>query len=314
MLRTILVEDEKNNREMLKNMLASFCPEVEVLHAAATIEEGLEWINREKPDLLLLDIELQSGTSFDLLRQLEFKDCEVIFTTAHDRYAIQAIKFSSLDYLLKPIDPEELMQAVKKAEDKRKLNRSQGQLEVLLSNVSKTISEDAKICLSTADSFEFLHVKEILYCEVNGSYTNFVIRSPIGNERMIMVSKHLKEYENLLVDQPFFRVHNKFLINLREVQKFVKGDGGYILMSDEKQIPLSPKRRMHFSSAWLICHSNITPKKSPARQYRTGPEIPVCRRKVNHRGLLCTSFSKVIMPSDVSRRIKYIPAGRALPV
>jgi two-component system LytT family response regulator len=246
MLNAIIVEDEKNSRELLKNLLGTYCPDVKLLHAAGSIDEALIWIKREKPDLLFLDIELQSGTSFDLLNQLEDKNFEVIFTTAFEQYAIKAIKFSSLDYLLKPIDPEELMAAVKKAVNKKSNQHNQNQLDVLLSNISKSNSEEAKICLSTADSLEFLQVKDILYCEANGSYTNFFVSHPGEKDRIIMVSKHLKEYENLLSAHPFLRVHNKFLVNLKAVQKYIKSDGGYILMTDEKQIPVSPNKKEEF--------------------------------------------------------------------
>lgn len=243
MLTAIIVEDEKHSREMLKSLVADYCPEVELLHAAASIDEALPLISKEKPELLFLDIELQSGTSFDLLQQLEERNFEVIFTTAFEQYAIRAIKFSSLDYLLKPIDPEELMASVQKALNKKNATGGHNRLEVLLSNLTRPAADDAKICLATSDSMEFLQVKDILYCEANGSYTNFYIRAMGGQNREITVSKHLKEYENLLVDHPFMRVHNKYLINLKAVQKFVKSEGGYILMTDEKQIPISPNKR-----------------------------------------------------------------------
>lgn len=242
MLRTIIVEDEKHNRETLKNLLAEFCPEIELVGMAANVEEGVQLIRVEQPDLLFLDIELQTATGFDLLLQVEHLSFDVIFTTAFDQYALQAIKFSSLDYLLKPIDIDELQHAVQKAVRKKEADLGKAQLELLLSNMNRQQTVQKRICLSTSDGLEFLHVQDILYCEANGSYTNFVLRQG----RKLVVSKHLKGYENLLEGAPFMRVHNKYLINLEEVQRFVKSEGGYILMKNGDQVSISPKKRDEF--------------------------------------------------------------------
>ena len=242
MLRTIIVEDEKHNRETLKNLLAEFCPEIELVGMAANVEEGVQLIRAEQPDLLFLDIELQTATGFDLLQQVEHLTFDVIFTTAFDQYAIQAIKFSSLDYLLKPIDIDELQQAVQKAVRKNEADLGKAQLELLLSNLNRQQTGQKRICLSTSDGLEFLHVQDIMYCEANGSYTNFVLKGG----RKLVVSKHLKGYENLLDGAPFMRVHNKYLINLEEVQRFVKSEGGYILMKNGDHVSISPKKRDEF--------------------------------------------------------------------
>ncbi|MCB0643549.1 MAG: response regulator transcription factor [Phaeodactylibacter sp.] len=242
MLRTIIVEDEKHNRETLKNLLAEFCPEIELVGMAANVEEGVQLIRAEQPDLLFLDIELQTATGFDLLQQVEHLTFDVIFTTAFDQYAIQAIKFSSLDYLLKPIDIDELQQAVQKAVRKNEADLGKAQLELLLSNLNRQQTGQKRICLSTSDGLEFLHVQDIMYCEANGSYTNFVLKEG----RKLVVSKHLKGYENLLDGAPFMRVHNKYLINLEEVQRFVKSEGGYILMKNGDHVSISPKKRDEF--------------------------------------------------------------------
>lgn len=243
MLRAVIVEDEMHSRESLKNLLRDFCPQVEVCGAAGSIEEAVPLILSVQPSLLFLDIELQNGTGFDLLRRLPDMDFEVIFTTAFEQYAIQAIKFSSLDYLLKPIDIDELQEAVAKALQKQNKNQNKTQLEVLMANLeSQRPGAQNRICLATAEGLEFLQVEDILYCEANGSYTNFHLR----DGRKIVVSKNLKEYENLLDGRPFMRVHNSFLINLREVQRFVRSEGGYILMKNNAQISISPKKRDEF--------------------------------------------------------------------
>lgn len=243
MIKAVIVEDELHSRESLKNLLVEFCPDVELCGAAASVEEAVPLIRSVRPALLFLDIELQNSTGFDLLRLLPDMEFDVIFTTAFEQYAIQAIKMSSLDYLLKPIDIDELQEAVAKAMEKQHLQQHKAQLELLLANISSRPSgAQNRICLSTADGLEFLQVEDILYCEANGSYTTFHLR----DKRKIVVSKNLKEYETLLDGQSFMRVHNSYLINLREVQRYVKSEGGYILMKNNMHIGISVKKREEF--------------------------------------------------------------------
>ncbi len=242
MLRAIIVEDEKHNRETLKNLLSGFCPEVQLEGMAASVEEALPLIRNVRPDLVFLDIELQTGTGFDLLSQLQNLDFEVVFTTAFEQYAIKAIKFSSLDYLLKPIDVEELQAAVAKALKRKSSAEQNARLDILLAHLKPSAQPEKRICLSTADGLEFINTSDILYCEANGSYTNFQLK----NDRKIMVSRNLKEYESLFDENHFMRVHNRYLVNLREVRRFVKTEGGYLLMNNDAQIGISPKKRAEF--------------------------------------------------------------------
>ena len=240
MLKVVIVEDEKHSRETLRNLLLEFCADVDVVGTAGSVTEGVEVIKNTNPDVVFLDIELQTGTGFDVLAQLKNLNFDVVFTTAYEHYAIRAIKFSSLDYLLKPIDIEELQDAVQKARNRQSEFAHKRQLELLLSNVGDKGMH--RICLATSDRLEFVNVDEILVCEASGSYTNVYLKG----DRKIMVSKHLKEYENLLNEEQFMRVHNSFLINLKEVKQFVKSEGGYILMNDERQVSISPKKRDEF--------------------------------------------------------------------
>jgi two-component system, LytTR family, response regulator len=239
-MKAVIVEDEMHNREALRNLLIEFCEDVEVAGVAASVTEAVEIIRKTKPNVIFLDIELQLGTGFDVLAQITDLDLDVIFTTAFEHYAIKAIKFSSLDYLLKPIDVDELQNAVAKARTRIHESTHKQQLDILLSNLSAKGMK--KICLATADRIEFVRVEEIIMCEANGSYTNVYMK----DKRKIMVSKHLKEYETLLGDENFMRVHNSFLINLNEVKQFVKSEGGYILMNDNQQVSISPKKRDEF--------------------------------------------------------------------
>ena len=244
MISVVIVEDERHSRETLKSLLVEFCTDVEIAGMAGSVEEAREVITKVHPDLVFLDIELQTGTGFDVLNSLSDLHFGVVFTTAFEHFAIKAIKFSSLDYLLKPIDIIELQQAVEKAKEKKDDALKQKKLEVLLNNIKASPGGERKICLATLNSIEFININEVLYCEADGSYTNFYLK----NGDKLLVSKNLKEYENMLTDYNFMRVHNSFLINLAEVKSLVKSEGGYILMNNNSQISISPKKREMFMS------------------------------------------------------------------
>jgi two-component system LytT family response regulator len=239
-MKAVIVEDELHSRETLKNLIEEFCPDVEVSGMAGSVKEAVELIRQVKPNVVFLDIELQVGTGFDVLAQLSELTFDVIFTTAYEHYAIRAIKFSSLDYLLKPIDLEELQQAIDKARTHQNESARKQQLEILLANIGEKGLK--KICLATSDRLEFVQVDEIVMCEASGSYTNVYLKE----NRKIMVSKNLKEYETLLSSENFMRVHNSFLINLNQVKQFVKSEGGFILMKNNQQVSISPKKRDEF--------------------------------------------------------------------
>lgn len=241
-LRAVIVEDEKHSRETLKNLLEEFCLNISVAGVAASVNEAVEIIKSLKPDVVFLDIELQTGTGFDVLQQVSHLNFEVIFTTAFEQYAIKAVKFSSLDYLLKPIDLDELQNAVNKAQTIKNKETYKKQLETLMLNLKQQKSQLNKICLATSDGFEFIEVNDILYCKAEGSYTAFFLK----NSEKLLVSKHLKEYENLLLEQDFMRVHNSFLINLKEVKKYIKADGGYIIMKNNDTVSISRSRKEDF--------------------------------------------------------------------
>lgn len=241
-LQVIIVEDEFHSRETLKTFLTEYCPEVEILGTAASVEEAVGKISELRPNLVFMDIELQTGTGFDVIQQVKHLDFHLVFTTAFEHYAIKAIKFSSIDYLLKPIDLEELMEAVHKVKELVQSESRQHLLENLLNNFQTPNPENRKICLSTAEGIEFIPAHHISYCEANGSYTDF----HLTDNRKLVVSKNLKEYENLLADMNFMRVHNSFLINLEEVKKFIRSEGGYIVMNNDKQVSISNSKREDF--------------------------------------------------------------------
>nr|WP_298922797.1 LytTR family DNA-binding domain-containing protein [uncultured Allomuricauda sp.] len=238
-LKVVIVEDEKHSRETLKKLLEEFCEDVKIIATASSVKEAVKVLSVFSPDIVFLDIELQPGVGFDVLNQIKEPNFEIIFTTAFEKYAIKAIKFSSLDYLLKPIDLDELQQAIEKARNRLDKSVSRQQIETLIQNLSQENPRQEKICLATTSGMEFISIEDIIVCKADGSYTSFILK----NKNPLLVSKHLKEYENLLADQQFMRVHNSYLINLKEVKKYIKSDGGYIIMSNDMHVSISPRKK-----------------------------------------------------------------------
>jgi len=240
LMRTIIVEDEARSREMLKKMVELFCPDVKVVGTAESVPAAVKLINETRPDIILLDIELHPDKCFDIFPQLDSLDFEVIFTTAYKNYAIEAIKHGALDYLLKPIDMNDLKTAIDKAVKKRSLTQENGLLKKFLQDIRQPSS--SRISLHTTDGIIYAEVNQISRCEAKGPYTNIFFK----DDSKIMTSKNLKEYELQLKEHNFFRVHNSHLINLAEVRKYVKTDGGYIEMKDGSQVPVSQSHKDGF--------------------------------------------------------------------
>jgi two-component system LytT family response regulator len=239
MLRAIIVEDEFRSRQTLTGMLKLFCKNVQVVGEAENVKEGIDLIRKENPDIVFLDIQMPDGSGFKLLEEFGQINFDIIFTTAYDQFAIQAIKFSALDYLLKPIFQEDLIKAVKKAEDnKAKHNRSE-HVDVLLENLKKPLNEPPKIILSTAEKINVVLIDDILRCESDNYYTLFFFT----NGQKLLVSKTLKENEELLKDHHFIRPHKSHLVNSKYITGFLKQEGGYIIMNDGTNIPVSRRKK-----------------------------------------------------------------------
>ncbi|MEJ7559303.1 MAG: LytTR family DNA-binding domain-containing protein [Pedobacter sp.] len=240
-MRAILIDDELANLEDLQFLLEKNCPEVKVVGRASNIEDALQLISLNLPYLLFLDIQIGKNTGFDLLLRLERKDVEVIFVTAYDHYGIQAIKFAALDYLLKPVDPGDLKVAVSKAEERISSKISKGQLDFLLSQIKQTKHGIPKIALPQQHEIRYVSVDEIMRCVADNTYTNFYLSSG----EMILISKPLKEYSDLLKPQGFVRAHQSHLCNPSFVKSWLKEDGGMLLMNNGDKIPVSkPNREM----------------------------------------------------------------------
>jgi two-component system, LytTR family, response regulator len=241
MLRSIIVDDELKSRESLKILLQDFCENVEVLALCQNVAEGLEAITIHKPDVVFLDIQMQRETGFDLLTQVKQVEFEVIFTTAYSEYAIKAFKFSAIDYLLKPIDIEELKKALSRAEQKRSGNISE-RLHQLIQQLKPSTPKNQKLALPTSDGLIFVKVDDIIYCEASSNYTQIFTE----DGRKHIVSRTLKEYEDLLADHNFFRIHNSHLINLGSVKKYVRGEGGYVIMTNDVSLDVSKRKKEAF--------------------------------------------------------------------
>lgn len=237
MINGVLVDDEPANIENLRALLTRYCPQVNILGGLSTIPEAEAFIEDHRPDLLFLDIRMGDQTVFDLLQNLTFSDFEVIFVTAYDHYGIQAIKYAALDYLLKPVDTEELRSAVAKAEKKIASQVRSSQLHFLLENYKNIFP--GKIALPMHQEIRYVLVQDIVYCEADNTYTFFYLQ----DGARLLVSKPLKEYTDLLKPLGFLRTHQSYLVNPRFVKSWLKEDGGVLLLSGGKKIPVSKPNR-----------------------------------------------------------------------
>lgn len=239
MIKSIIIDDELHCVETLNLLLTEYCPGVQVIEQCHSAKKGLDAIEKLKPDLVFLDIEMPVMNGFELLEQLSSISFAIIFTTSYDQYAIKAIRFSALDYLLKPIDPKELIRAVKKVEEERHLPFAE-QFQILLNQIHGIGGSFSKIAVPTAEGFELIYAEQIICCEANDNYTHFLLK----DKSKIVACRTLKEIEEQLQGFPLFvRVHNSYIINLNEVTKYIRGEGGYLVMSDGSTVNVSRSRK-----------------------------------------------------------------------
>lgn len=242
MLKSIIIDDELKSRESLKKMIETFCSTLtEVSTVCQNVTEGLEAMRKYAPDIVFLDVQMQGETGFDFLEKIAFTDFEIIFTTAHSEYALKAIKLSAIDYLLKPINIEDLQNAIAKVRDKQSKD-SNHKFKQLLQNLQTARAENYKLALPTSEGLTFIKIDDILYLKASGNYTE--IHMVTGEKHL--VSRQLKEYDDLLDDNGFFRIHHSFLINLNHIQNYIRGDGGYVVMSDKNTIDVSRRKKDAF--------------------------------------------------------------------
>jgi two-component system, LytTR family, response regulator len=241
-LKAIIIDDERSSIESLRFELAEYCPEVELIESCQDPYQGKELILKTNPDLIFLDIEMPGMNGFEFLERTPHKNFGIIFTTAYNEYAIKAIKHSALDYLLKPIDKNELIEAVEKAKQQN-AQKTSSRVEQLLSSLNLK-KESKRFAVPTLEGLIMLNSEEILYCESDGPYCTFHFTT---NTKPLLTSKTLKEAEEVLQGGgEFFRVHHSFLINLKFVQKYIRGEGGEVIMNNGKNIPVARSRKQDF--------------------------------------------------------------------
>ncbi len=234
-MKAILIDDEISNLENLQALLEKHCQQVTIISTAQNVSDAVEAIVKHSPHLVFLDIQMGEQTGFDVLKQLPKRDLEIIFVTAFDQYGIQAVKFAALDYLLKPIDIEELVNAVNKAEYKLARQIQTSQLDFLLQQLKKPETKVTKIALQMQSEIRYVALSEIIRCEADDSYTHFFL----ANGEKIMVSKSLKEYADLMRPNGFLRTHQSHLVNPKYVKSWLKEDGGILLLTSGEKIPVS---------------------------------------------------------------------------
>ena len=235
MITALIIDDEARSRKLLRDLLAIHCPEVEVLGEAADVAEGIKGIQLHAPQLVFLDVQMPDGTGFDLLRKLPAISFRVVFITAHEKYAIEAFRFSALDYILKPVSPPDVKRAVQKASETLVLSNLQLQIQTLMSNLNQS---PEKIVLKTMDSIFVIRLEEIARLEADGNYTTFYLT----DGRKQVVSRRMKSYEEMLPRNQFFRTHNSHLINLKCFREFNKREDLAIL-DDGSEVPVSTRRK-----------------------------------------------------------------------
>ncbi len=243
MIRAMIVDDEPGGREILLDLLGRYCPSVEVVDSAHSAPAALDKIRLHRPDLLFLDIEMPFGSGFDLLDSLDDHPVEVIFTTAYDHYAIRAIRYSALDYLLKPIDRDDLVEAVRRTERRiAAQNRAGGSLKQIVQSVRDAGNDDTRLALVANDSVTMVPIADIIRCQAEANYTRFHLR----NGTTILMARTLKDYEIALHERGFVRVHNSHLINLDHIRKYIRGEEGKVVMSDGSTVAVSRRRKEEF--------------------------------------------------------------------
>jgi two-component system, LytTR family, response regulator len=240
MMKAVIVDDEKDSREILANYVAKYCPDVTVCGFGESVSTGLEVIKKHQPDIVFLDIEMPYGNGFDLLEKCSDFTFETVFVTAFDNYAIQALNQSAAYYLLKPIDIEELLNAIEKIRAERQIENYTQHAKVLLHNINGETQQ--KIMLPTMEGFEIVSIHSILYCEAVDNFTRFFFE----NSPTLLICRTLKYFEDILRTHRFFRIHSSYLINPEYVIRYSKGKGGYVTMKNKQELEISSTKKKEF--------------------------------------------------------------------
>lgn len=243
-MQAIIIDDEAKGRLALKEKIKTYCPELEIVAEATNGKEGILAIEKHHPQIIFLDIEMPVMNGFEMLNNLPDKNFHIIFTTAYDQYAIKAIKYAAFDYLLKPVDIEELVNAVAKIDNKQK-NQTKNQIELLQQNIEHPKKHLHKLAIPTVEGLLFYDINDVVHLEANSNYTNIFF----SNKTKILASKTLKEFEELLPGDIFFRTHHSHLINLNYIKRYIKGDGGQIELQNGDYVDVARRKKDEFLKA-----------------------------------------------------------------
>ncbi|MEO6720807.1 MAG: LytTR family DNA-binding domain-containing protein [Ferruginibacter sp.] len=242
MISCILIDDESHSLEMTEWLLKTYCPQVTIQAMCNSAEAGIEAIHKYRPDVVFLDIEMPHMNGFDMLEKFDKLFFDVVFTTAYDQFAIKAFKYSALNYLLKPIDPDDLKETIRRIEEKKDVPTRE-QIDLLMQSVKNVPKPTTtRIALTTGDGMLFVSTSEIILCQADSNYTAVILT----NGKKILVSKVLKDIDETLSGPDFYRIHNSFLINMNHINKYVRGDGGYVVMKDGTSVSISRSKRQEF--------------------------------------------------------------------
>ncbi|MBL7732831.1 MAG: response regulator transcription factor [Chitinophagaceae bacterium] len=238
-MKALVIDNEPHLCTALTTLLKEYCPEITAVESADGVQSGLQKIRSFQPDIVLLDVEMDDGTGFDLMKQVSEPPFQLIFVTAHNKYAIEAFRFSAIDFLLKPVDPDALQQSIARAQKNIRSGNLQQQVQVLLSQMAGLHNLEKKIVLKDLENTYFIRVADILFCEAEGTYTKFFIK----NSNVIIVSKNLKEYEAILEPIGFIRTHHSFLVNPAHIKLYDRTDGGALILDNGQSIPVSQRKK-----------------------------------------------------------------------
>lgn len=251
MIKVIIIDDEQNAVQSLRTILSEYCDDIEICGTAGSALDGIKIINQLRPDLVFLDVEMPHGTGFDMLDAIQERFFKVVFTTAYNHYAIKAIKYSALDYLLKPLDIDEVIAVVKKIQTASEPPEiTQKKYDNFLNNIKEP--EKKRVLLPTNEGIIFFFLSDIIRVEADGSYSKIYL----SEKKILYISKNIKEIESLFSDERFFRTHNSYLINLDCISKYLNKDGGCIEMNDKAEIPLSRRKKIEFFEKFKLNHKD----------------------------------------------------------
>lgn len=247
-VKTIIIEDEEKSLYVLQEMIGQFAPDLDICGTAGHIQHAVALIGTTQPDLVFLDICIADGTGFDVLRNLPSKDFELIFITAYDNHALEAFRFAAIDYLLKPIGIQQFEEAVDRARKRLTEHTRSKSVDSLLHNLTVRFEQNKKVSIPTFSGYEFVELTDIIWCRSDGSYTTFYL----SNHSHIISSRRIGHYESMLFSNNFCRIHNSIIINMQFIKSYVKGKGGYVVMSDGTELEISQRRKSDFLDRLVV--------------------------------------------------------------